>query len=112
MYTLELAREADVQRCGEILDEGRAFQRAQGFVQWTEDYPNTNTIREDIQNRKGYVIRFDGPSPHICASTLTVSPPTGRSRAPGRRRSPMPWCIGWPLPTNSEAAGSRRLLSA
>ncbi len=60
MYTLELAREADVQRCGEILDEGRAFQRAQGFVQWTEDYPNTNTIREDIQNRKGYVIRFDG----------------------------------------------------
>ena len=28
MYTLELAREADVQRRGEILDEGRAFQRA------------------------------------------------------------------------------------
>ena len=32
MYTLELAQEADVHRCGEILDEGRAFQRAQGFV--------------------------------------------------------------------------------
>ena len=32
MYTLEPAREADTPRCGEILDEGRAFQRAQGFV--------------------------------------------------------------------------------
>lgn len=60
MYTLELAREADVPRCGEILDEGRAFQRAQGFVQWTEDYPNTGTVREDVRNRKGYVIRSAG----------------------------------------------------
>ena len=60
MYTLELAQEADVHRCGEILDEGRAFQRAQGFIQWTEGYPNTDTVREDIRNRKGYVIRSDG----------------------------------------------------
>lgn len=60
MYTLEFAQEADIHRCGEILDEGRAFQRAQGFVQWTEDYPNADTIREDIRNQKGYVIRADG----------------------------------------------------
>ena len=60
MYTLELAREADVPRCGEILDEGRAFQRAQGFVQWTDDYPNAGTIRADIRDRKGYTIRADG----------------------------------------------------
>ena len=60
MYTLELAQEADVHRCGEILDEGRAFQRAQAFIQWTEGYPNTDTVREDIRNRKGYVIRSDG----------------------------------------------------
>lgn len=60
MFTLEPAREADIPRCGEILDEGRAFQRAQGFVQWTEDYPNTGTVRQDVRSRKGYVIRSDG----------------------------------------------------
>lgn len=60
MYTLEPAREADILRCGEILDEGRAFQRAQGFVQWTEDYPNTDTVRADVRARKGYVIRSGG----------------------------------------------------
>lgn len=60
MYTLEPAREADIPRCGEILDEGRAFQRAQGFVQWTEDYPNADTVRQDIRDRKGYVIRSGG----------------------------------------------------
>ena len=60
MFTLEPARASDVQRCGEILDQGRAFQRAQGFVQWTEDYPNADTVRADIQARKGYVIRSGG----------------------------------------------------
>ena len=60
MYTLEPAREADIPRCGEILDEGRAFQRAQGFVQWTEDYPNAGTVRQDIRDQKGYVIRSGG----------------------------------------------------
>ena len=60
MYTLEPAREADIPRCGEILDEGRAFQQAQGFVQWTEDYPNAGTVRQDIRDRKGYVIRSGG----------------------------------------------------
>ena len=60
MNTLEAARPNELDACWEITREGRAFQNEQGFVQWTEDYPNTNTIREDIQNRKGYVIRFDG----------------------------------------------------
>ena len=60
MYTLELAREADVPRCGEILDEGRAFQRAQGFVQWTEDYPSREILERDLRSRKGYALLADG----------------------------------------------------
>ena len=112
MYTLELAREADVPRCGEILDEGRAFQRAQGFVQWTEDYPNTGTVREDVRNRKGYVIRSAGAIAAYLCIDFDGEPAYGEIRGACRRRSPMPWCTGWPLPANSGATGSRRPPSA
>ena len=33
MRTLEVARAEDIQRCVEIIDMGRRFQRARGFVQ-------------------------------------------------------------------------------
>lgn len=60
MYSLELAGLKDISLCYEIIEEGRAFQQEQGFVQWTESYPNRDTIREDIESRKGYVIKSDG----------------------------------------------------
>lgn len=59
MYTLELAELKDVSVCYGIIEDGRAFQQEQGFVQWTEKYPNRDTILEDIQNQKGYVIKSD-----------------------------------------------------
>lgn len=49
MNTLELAKTEELNRCYEIIDGGRAFQREQGFVQWTDDYPNLDTIRNDIE---------------------------------------------------------------
>lgn len=60
MRTLEVARVEDLQQCVEIIDMGRRFQQTQGFVQWTEDYPNIDTIWEDMKNAKGYVLRVDG----------------------------------------------------
>ncbi len=59
MKTLELACEKDIHICKQIIDDGRAFQKEQGFVQWTEDYPNEDTIRDDIKAGKGYVIKLD-----------------------------------------------------
>ena len=35
----------EAELCNEILDMGRKFQRAQGFVQWTDDYPSLDTVR-------------------------------------------------------------------
>lgn len=58
--TLEPARMEDLEVCAALMEEGRAFQRAQGFVQWTEDYPNRDTVLADIQTGKGYVLRADG----------------------------------------------------
>lgn len=60
MYILELARADEVELCNQIICEGRQFQREQGFVQWTEDYPNIDTIRGDVVDGTGYVLRVEG----------------------------------------------------
>lgn len=60
MKQLEPARPEDIEICAGIIDMGRAFQRAQGFVQWTEDYPSRDTLLEDMRTGKGYVLRVDG----------------------------------------------------
>ena len=60
MISLEPAQAGDVEACALILEEGRRFQREQGFVQWTDDYPNIDTVRQDVQAETGYVLRVDG----------------------------------------------------
>lgn len=59
MITLELAAVEDTVKCYEIIDMGRKFQQEQGFTQWTEDYPNLQTIEKDISEHKGYVVKVD-----------------------------------------------------
>ncbi len=56
MYLLELAKTGDIPKCCEIIKTAKDFQKEQGFVQWTDDYPNESTIIEDIQTSRGYVI--------------------------------------------------------
>lgn len=60
MYELTLARWEDLQDAMDILNAGREFQRAQGFVQWPDGYPDEESIREDIRTGKGYVLKADG----------------------------------------------------
>ena len=38
----------DEATCMRILEEGRAFQRSQGFVQWSDGYPAICDVRSDI----------------------------------------------------------------
>mgnify|MGYP002517367962 CR=1 FL=1 len=59
MTTLEPARMEEVNVCMEIIKEGKKFQEEQGFTQWTEDYPDKDTIRSDIRKTKGYVLKMD-----------------------------------------------------
>ena len=56
MYLLEPAKSDDAEKCYRIIQEAKQFQKAQGFPQWTEDYPNLETIRQDIQAGKGYIV--------------------------------------------------------
>lgn len=60
MNEIELAHVNDVDRCLEIIDSGKKFQNDQGFTEWTDDYPNRESILEDILANKGFVLRVDG----------------------------------------------------
>ena len=60
MYTLEKATEQELEICWDILNDGRSFQREQGFVQWSDEYPTYEMICEDIRTEKGYVLKVDG----------------------------------------------------
>lgn len=44
----------------EILADGREFQRAQGFVQWLDGYPDRTSVEADIRAGKGYALVVDG----------------------------------------------------
>lgn len=67
MNTLETARLEDCEVCFQIINAGREFQKEQGFVQWTDDYPNKDTICNDIKMKKGYVVKTDGViSGYLC----------------------------------------------
>ena len=57
MYTLTPARMEELERCLQIIEDGRAFQQEQGFTQWTEDYPSREILRQDIESGKGYAVR-------------------------------------------------------
>lgn len=60
MVSLEYALGQDIALCSQIIEEGRQFQQLQGFTQWTEDYPNVDTIRKDVEEQKAYVVKMDG----------------------------------------------------
>ncbi len=60
MVSLEYAGEQNIALCSQIIEEGRQFQQEQGFTQWTEDYPNVDTIRADVKEQKAYVVKVDG----------------------------------------------------
>lgn len=56
MYCLIPAALTDVEKCFEIIKEAKEFQKEQGFIQWTDEYPDISIIKEDILTRKGYIL--------------------------------------------------------
>ena len=60
MNTLALAEMEHAEEYFAMIEMGRRFQQEQGFVQWTEDYPSRDTVREDIRAGKGYALLTGG----------------------------------------------------
>ena len=103
---LEPARPEELETCYAIIDSGREFQKEQGFVQWTEDYPSREIILDDIERGKQR-----GGWQLICVLILTESLPTGRSKERGGAKSPTRRFTAWRLPGNSGAKDWQTLYS-
>ena len=56
MIQLKLAQKEDAPLCLSFIEDAKAFQREQGIIQWTEDYPNLDTVLRDTEKMRGYVI--------------------------------------------------------
>ena len=57
MFALFPAQLSEVDACYDLIDQGRAFQRKQGFVQWTPDYPQREHVASDIEAGRGYALK-------------------------------------------------------
>lgn len=67
MIELKLANREEAKMCLSFIEDAKAFQREQGIVQWTEDYPNIETVLRDIELLRGYTITDDGvPFGYVC----------------------------------------------
>lgn len=63
------AVEADVEDIMEIIKQAQSYLKSKGINQWQNNYPNYEIIREDIDNKYGYVLA-DGNN---IAATVSVS---------------------------------------
>ncbi len=67
MIELRIAKKEEAELCLSFIEDAKAFQREQGIVQWTEDYPNIETVLRDIETVRGYVITDEGvPFGYVC----------------------------------------------
>lgn len=60
MYMLAPAAAKHIPAVMCILDEGRLFQREQGFLQWPEGYPSEEIVQQDINAGTGFLLYGNG----------------------------------------------------
>lgn len=51
---------ADIADIMQIIAQAQAYLKSQGIDQWQNNYPNPDTIRNDIDNDNSYVLEMDG----------------------------------------------------
>ena len=62
------AVEADANRIIDIIKQAQDYFKEQGINQWQNNYPNIETVKNDIKNKNGYVLVND----HIVVGTVAV----------------------------------------
>lgn len=60
MIAIEKATYADIPCIMAVIAEAKAYMAEQGFSQWTEDYPDEQMFRWDVELGRGFVLRLDG----------------------------------------------------
>ena len=67
MIELRQAKQHEAQIGNQLIHEGRLHQRAQGFVQWVDGFPNIDVVAEDIRLQRGYFLVEDQiPIGYMC----------------------------------------------
>ena len=102
MFALFPAQLSEVDVCYALIDQGRAFQRKQGFVQWTDDYPQREHVADDIETGKGYALKDEAATSALISAE---NPPTTPSKDNGVPRSRAESCTVWPsVPITADKA--------
>ena len=89
-FTLCLADISELSECLQVLADGRRYQQAQGFTQWPEGYPSAEDVQQDIQARRGYVLKADGV---ICAYFYIAFEDSAYPRIAGAWHSDAPYMV-------------------
>lgn len=63
------SNKTDINNIMNIIREAQAYFKVQGINQWQNDYPNVETINNDIENNHSYVLLKD----HNIVATAAVS---------------------------------------
>ena len=59
MIKLRLATEDDIDSIYEIIEEVKIYLKNEEINQWQNGYPDRNTIKNDVDNKKGHLILVD-----------------------------------------------------
>lgn len=59
MTTIRLVNMDELSIAMDIIDQAKAYLRAQGIDQWQDGYPDETSIRQDIEARRGYFLLAD-----------------------------------------------------
>lgn len=55
----KIAEKEDIDGIMSIIEEAQIYLRKQGIDQWQKNYPNRDTIKNDIENGYGYILLRD-----------------------------------------------------
>lgn len=59
MYEFKRAKDENINTIMAIIQRAQAYLKSQGIDQWQNNYPNIETISNDIQNSNGYILLKD-----------------------------------------------------
>ncbi len=69
MIDFRPALENEIPLCMEFIDDARAHQREQGFLQWTDTSPNAGHVIDDVAHERGYLLTYNSkPFGYFCLS--------------------------------------------
>lgn len=89
-----IAAKADKDRAWELVRQAREFLKASGVDQWQGEYPNSQTIEDDISAGNGYVMAEDGPEGMVIGYTcITFDSEPSYASIDGSWKSSQPYAV-------------------